>query len=109
MFVSIRHFSALKVRIGNEEIEHLSSHYWVNENVVCSFDTIVFNGERVVFSFDMLSLIADCARMIDIDHETKSAFSENLSIPGDEAILLEPNMDQIDSKLTAPNLTGRFK
>lgn len=44
--------------------------------------------------------------MIDIDHETKSAFSENLSIPGEEAILLEPNMDQIESKLMAPNLTG---
>ena len=44
--------------------------------------------------------------MIDIDHETKSAFSENLSIPGEEAILLEPNMDQIESKLMAPNMTG---
>lgn len=44
--------------------------------------------------------------MIDIDHETRSAFSENLSIPGEEAILLEPNMDQIDTKLSSPNLTG---
>ncbi|CAF4407325.1 unnamed protein product [Rotaria socialis] len=54
----------------------------------------------------IFSLLADCAKMIDIDHETKSAFSENLSIPGEEAILLEPNMDQIDSKLMSPNLTG---
>jgi len=44
--------------------------------------------------------------MIDIDHETKSAYSENLSIPGEEAVLLEPNMDQIDGKLMSPNLTG---
>jgi hypothetical protein len=44
--------------------------------------------------------------MLDIDHETKSAYSENLSIPGEEAVLLEPNMDQIDGKLMSPNLTG---
>jgi hypothetical protein len=44
--------------------------------------------------------------MIDIDHETKSAYSENLSIPGEEAVLQEPNMDQIDTKLRSPNLTG---
>lgn len=54
------------------------------------------------------SNLADCAKMIDIDHETKSAYSENLSIPGEEAILLEPNMDQIDSKLSSPNMTGLF-
>ncbi|CAF1196097.1 unnamed protein product [Rotaria sordida] len=53
----------------------------------------------------IFSLLADCAKMIDIDHETKSAYSENLSIPGEEAILLEPNMDQIDSKLMSPNIT----
>ncbi|CAF0897622.1 unnamed protein product [Rotaria sp. Silwood1] len=53
----------------------------------------------------IFSLLADCAKMIDIDHETKSAYSENLSIPGEEAALLEPNMDQIDSKLMSPNLT----
>jgi len=46
--------------------------------------------------------------MIDIDHETKSAYSENLGIPGEEAALLEPNMDQIDGKLMSPNLTGIF-
>ncbi len=56
----------------------------------------------------ILFLIADCAKMIDIDHETKAAYSENLSIPGEEAVLLEPNMDQIDVKLTSPNLTGIF-
>ncbi|CAF0715968.1 unnamed protein product [Adineta steineri] len=53
----------------------------------------------------IFSLLADCAKMIDIDHETKSAYSENLSIPGEEVILLEPNMDQIDGKLISPNLT----
>lgn len=45
--------------------------------------------------------------MIDIDHETRSAFSENLSIPGEEAILLEPNMDQIEGKLMSPSMTGK--
>ena len=44
--------------------------------------------------------------MIDIDHETRSAYSENLSISDEEAILLEPDMTQIDNKLTSPNLTG---
>jgi hypothetical protein len=46
--------------------------------------------------------------MIDIDHETKTAYSDNLSIPGEEAILQEPQMEQIDGKLLSPNLTGRF-
>lgn len=46
--------------------------------------------------------------MIDIDHETRSAYTENLTIPGEEAVLLEPNMDQIDHKLSAPNMTGRI-
>ncbi|CAF0934034.1 unnamed protein product [Adineta ricciae] len=53
----------------------------------------------------IFSLLADCAKMIDIDHETRSAFSENLSIPGEEAILLEPNMDQIEGKLMSPSMT----
>ena len=44
--------------------------------------------------------------MIDIDHETKSAYSENLNIPGDEIVLTEPSMDQIETKLRSPNLTG---
>lgn len=52
--------------------------------------------------------IADSAKMIDIDHETKYAYSDNLSIPGEEAVLQEPNMDQIDAKLSSPNLTGIF-
>lgn len=46
--------------------------------------------------------------MIDIDHETKYAYSENLSLPGEEAVLQEPNMDQIEGKLTTPNMTGIF-
>jgi hypothetical protein len=29
-------------------------------------------------------------------------------MPGEEAVLLEPNMDQIDGKLMSPNLTGIF-
>lgn len=45
--------------------------------------------------------------MIDIDHETGSAYTENLNIPGEEAVLHEPNMDQIDHKLSAPNMTGK--
>ena len=64
-------------------------------------------GEEKVFTDGFLT-IADCAKMIDVDHETKTAFSENLSIPGEEAILLEPNMDQIDAKMNAPNLTGKL-
>ena len=44
--------------------------------------------------------------MLDIDHDTKQAYTENLNIAGEETVLLEPNMDQIESKLTAPNLTG---
>ena len=67
---------------------------------------ITLEGEKV-FTDEFFS-IADCAKMIDVDHETKTAFSENLSIPGEEAILLEPNMDQIDAKMNAPNLTGRL-
>ena len=59
--------------------------------------------------FSFFSLTADSAKMIDIDHETKAAYSENLNIPGEEATLLEPNMDQIEGKMVAPNLTGLFK
>jgi hypothetical protein len=76
--------------------------------------TFIFSllGKNLSFrkknSFIPFFSVADSARMIDIDHETKSAYSENLGIPGEEAALLEPNMDQIDGKLMSPNLTGIF-
>lgn len=47
--------------------------------------------------------------MIDIDHETKSAYSDNLGIPGEAAALQDPDMDQIDVKLASPNVTGMFE
>ncbi len=97
MFVLILRYSVLKVPIGNEAIEHLSFHYWVK----------IFHFKKKN-SFTPFFPVADSARMIDIDHETKSAYSENLGIPGEEAALLEPNMDQIDGKLMSPNLTGIF-
>lgn len=58
--------------------------------------------------FQLILLVADCAKMIDIDHDTKSAYSDNLGIPGEEAVLQEPDMDQIDVKLVSPNVTGMF-
>lgn len=72
--------------------------------------TFIFSLLGTLFSlllrFPSSLFLADCAKMIDIDHETRSAYSENLSIPGEEATLLEPNMDQIEGKLMSPNLTG---
>ena len=95
MFESIPPCSVSKEPIGNGATERSSSLSWVKRVVLITRELISF-----------FLIVADCAKMIDIDHETKSAFSENLSIPGEEAILLEPNMDQIESKLQDPNLTG---
>ena len=44
--------------------------------------------------------------MIDIDHETRSAYIENLTISGEEAVLQEPNMESIGNKMCSPNITG---
>lgn len=102
MFVSIRRYSASKELIGNEEIERSYSHCYVNRF------GFVFQKRRKKQTKRFFFCSADYAKMIDIDHETGSAYTENLNIPGEEAVLHEPNMDQIDHKLSAPNMTGKI-
>ncbi|CAF0729389.1 unnamed protein product [Didymodactylos carnosus] len=53
----------------------------------------------------IFSLLDDSAKMLDIDHETQTVFIENLTMPGEEPLLIDPDIEQIDSKLSSPNMT----